>query len=399
MFARVVFLPALLAIGSVSAQAQIPPGYRAVPISSGEYWDLNARLNNQGQIVFERWNTARRLFEAWFWEDGLLSPLAVDDTDNRLPDINDDGVIVWSRAIGPPGPWGPTYEIVILREGQLTRLTDDGWDDYGPRINNLGHITWYKVTTFVENPYTSEIMFFDGTTMRQITNDTPVPRSSQSPAINEFDQIVWTRYDDSQPVWQAAIMMYDSGVITQISPDWALQQNVELNNLCQVVWEISTGGGQRGIRAWEAGTTILLTDWGGWPHINDAGDIVFYRWYPVELSYQAWLYRSGQYHQITFDHENDNLPTDINEFGEFVYTSGTPGHKGVIYVARLAPGDLDADGDVDLGDFTIFQLCFGGSAAPPAATCPLGMNADLDGDGDVDLADFVIFQQNFTGSR
>jgi len=65
----------------------------------------------------------------------------------------------------------------------------------------------------------------------------------------------------------------------------------------------------------------------------------------------------------------------------------------------LRPGDFDGDGDVDLSDFTIFQLCFGGSNNPPAPTCPPGIDADLDYDGDVDLADFLIFQQNFTGSR
>jgi len=68
--------------------------------------------------------------------------------------------------------------------------------------------------------------------------------------------------------------------------------------------------------------------------------------------------------------------------------------------ARVAagPADFDHDGDVDLSDFTVFQLCFGGANNPPAATCPPGVDADCDSDGDVDLADFLIFQQNFTGS-
>jgi len=75
-----------------------------------------------------------------------------------------------------------------------------------------------------------------------------------------------------------------------------------------------------------------------------------------------------------------------------------PNLEAAINALLSLSGDLDGDGDVDLSDFTIFQLCFGGSNNPPAPTCPPGVDADLDGDGDVDLADFLIFQQNFTGS-
>jgi len=79
-------------------------------------------------------------------------------------------------------------------------------------------------------------------------------------------------------------------------------------------------------------------------------------------------------------------------------TDGADGSFAILAGGGGPPGDLDGDGDVDLSDFTVFQLCFGGSNNPPAPTCPAGADADLDGDGDVDLADFLIFQQNFTGS-
>jgi hypothetical protein len=64
--------------------------------------------------------------------------------------------------------------------------------------------------------------------------------------------------------------------------------------------------------------------------------------------------------------------------------------------AIYAPSaDFDADGDVDLTEFAVFQACFNGPNRPPADGCMA--NADLDGDGDVDLSDFVVLQACFNG--
>jgi len=60
-------------------------------------------------------------------------------------------------------------------------------------------------------------------------------------------------------------------------------------------------------------------------------------------------------------------------------------------------GDLDRDDDVDLGDFAVLQLCFGGSTNPPDPACPPGVNADLDCDDDVDLEDYAILAEMLTG--
>jgi len=87
----------------------------------------------------------------------------------------------------------------------------------------------------------------------------------------------------------------------------------------------------------------------------------------------------------------------VNNSGDPVFTDSVS-YDVVVVAQALLAGDLDSDGDVDLSDFTVFQICFGGSNNPPAPTCPPGVDADLDGDGDVDLADFLIIQQNFTGS-
>lgn len=53
------------------------------------------------------------------------------------------------------------------------------------------------------------------------------------------------------------------------------------------------------------------------------------------------------------------------------------------------PGDMDADCDVDLMDFTRFSGCFNGPNVPPSDQSPHDCtSADMDGDLDVDLVDF-----------
>jgi len=65
------------------------------------------------------------------------------------------------------------------------------------------------------------------------------------------------------------------------------------------------------------------------------------------------------------------------------------------FTITSTPADFDLDGDVDLGDFNSFQLCFNGPNRPPGAACDVA--ADFDGDADVDLTDFNVFQNCFNG--
>lgn len=88
-------------------------------------------------------------------------------------------------------------------------------------------------------------------------------------------------------------------------------------------------------------------------------------------------------------HDGDDIAS-----GNFSDVNG----NGILDVCETGFGDFDNDGDIDTEDFNIFVQCFGGSANPPAATCPAGVDADSDGDGDVDITDFLLFAQNFTGA-
>lgn len=67
------------------------------------------------------------------------------------------------------------------------------------------------------------------------------------------------------------------------------------------------------------------------------------------------------------------------------------------YISVQAPtGDFDADGDVDMDDFSRFQMCFAGPNRPSLLPSQCG-GQDLDGDSDVDLMDFSLFQTCFNG--
>lgn len=61
------------------------------------------------------------------------------------------------------------------------------------------------------------------------------------------------------------------------------------------------------------------------------------------------------------------------------------------------PGDMDRDGDVDLADLGLFQLCLSGSRVPQTASAC--QRAKLDGDDFVDANDLVIFRNCMSGSR
>lgn len=57
--------------------------------------------------------------------------------------------------------------------------------------------------------------------------------------------------------------------------------------------------------------------------------------------------------------------------------------------------DLDRDGDVDRGDYDLFESCVSGPGVAPDTGCA---NRDLDSDGDVDQADFGLLQRCLSGT-
>jgi len=86
--------------------------------------------------------------------------------------------------------------------------------------------------------------------------------------------------------------------------------------------------------------------------------------------------------------------------GDFLTAGGVVSSQLARWGRQSAPGDWDADGDVDLADYDAFARCLNGPNQPPQPTPPVTAEEcirtfDVDRQGDVDLADFAAFARVF----
>lgn len=123
--------------------------------------------------------------------------------------------------------------------------------------------------------------------------------------------------------------------------------------------------------------------------VSDAAAV--YAYYGEDASARGAPYALRLARQGTSDEWVGTLPA--GEGGGYVIAQDT--NLNTARASFAWPGDYDQDGDVDLADFAVFQLCFNGPTRPyPYTGC---VASDYDVDGDVDLGDFSVFLSCFNG--
>ena len=378
-----------LGASAVIGDVLVPPGYELIQVTNTPYKERVPALNNRGQIVFEGqigggWDgTELFLYDT----DGSLTQLTDDNVWDGLPDIADDGTIVWSKAIGDGG----TEELMIRSpSGEVTRLTFNNVDDRDPYINNVGQIAWHRLARLGCANASSHLMFFDGKAILQLTDNL---WSNQTTPLNDHGEIVWTEYDfcTGGANWISLIKLYSNGVITALSEPGLQAQVATINNNGVCAWQFRNPVTfEEGIQLWDNGLRTLFTDRGNNPNLNDRGDMYFLRQH-AGIGWQGHLFLNGQFRQLT-DDPFWNTDGEINNKGEVAWRSGPSSSKDIRFIRRFDLGDLNCDGSFNGADVDPFFAALGSPANYTAAfpTCDV-MLGDMNADGAVNGADIDAF--------
>ena len=391
MFFRAIAIAALIGwFTARPAAAQIPPvGYDLVRVTNTPSRDeRSSQINVHGQIVWSD-NTTAEIF-LYDGRTGEVTQITNNLTADGEPSINADGVIAWTQVIGPATPDGRWAEIMLRTpDGTVTRLTDNQTQDSSPSINGLNQVAWNRMNPRGCDEIGRDVMFFDGQTIRQITDN---DWDNQGVNLNDRGDIIWTEYDFCFPGfnWRSKIKLYRDGQILTLFDDDDLQaQATNINNTGLCAWSTTNRyTGERRIYLWEDGELTLLTEGSINPKLNDSGDVFFIRWHESNFTWQAWAYLSGRFQQLT-DDPHWNADGDISNRGEMCWTGGPHGNRDVWHLKRLPFGDLNCDGIVDALDIERFlQALFDPKNFPPDCDPTL---ADINEDGAVNALDIEPF--------
>ena len=269
------------------------------------------RINNSGQVVW--YGNDGNDYEIYLYDGSQVIQLTNNTTYDYSPRIGDGGHVAWM------GHDGTDYEIYLYDGSRVTQITDNASADMYPQVNASGQVTWYGTVSGYDRVFlydgasvrqldtgrspvindhgyvawynhgSGEIMLYDGTAVRQITDSTIYDGWYPS-QINNNGHIVWERFINGS---NYEIFYYDGQRVTQLTNDGYVDNGrrfPRINNNNYIVWSGNDGvwtmKGLREILLFDGSTTIQLTEnsfYEGNIRINDNGYIVWHQ----ELGYAS----------------------------------------------------------------------------------------------------------------
>jgi hypothetical protein len=281
-------------------------------------------INNKGHITWMTLDNISLERKGVFYYDGSI----INKISNRGedPKINDSDNIVWFDYDGQDN------EIFLNNGSGTIQLTDNSWNDLGPKISNSGSITWLNWTN-------QQVMYYDGSSITQLTDNAT---ENLDVEINDNGLAVWTSINSS--AGKNDIFLYDKQNSIQISNNIGYNQKPQINSSGDVVWYCYNDNTpnhpdniylfkyqqQEVIRLPQLPTSNLNTPFRN-PDINSKGEVVWQgdlgNWYEI------FLFDGTKTVQIT-DNSNIDMYPKISDNGIITWSNGRNDLPYGIYIAQ-----------------------------------------------------------------
>ena len=249
------------------------------------------------------------------WSSAFAATYTITKIRNRTPaksisylNISSDG----SKVV-----WSEDWFNVFLYDGvNTTQITNSSSFNYNPYVTNDGKIAWSGWDAVGSD---NDIFYYDGLTISNIDNNThPIDLVT---GINEAGQVVGI-LNDSTNAANKDTFFFNGTSFTRLSNNIVADDNIQLNNAGQSVWE-GWDGQDFEIFYHDGTTTTQLTnnivdDLGS--QINDNGQVVWSGAGATGVDGEIFIYdvTTTTTTQITDDNIN-NVTPEINASGAVVW--------------------------------------------------------------------------------
>ncbi|RJP57721.1 MAG: hypothetical protein C4541_09680 [Candidatus Auribacter fodinae] len=275
---------------------------------------FDPHINNTGAVVWRGdlyENTIHIASDIYLFNTVTTIQLTDFNYFASSPQINGNGMIIWSASDGADGghSTGTDTEIYLYNGQTVARLTDNNYDDVTPAINNNDVVVWSG-----SDGSDFEIFKYNGSSTVQLTNNST---DDIDPQINDSGTVVWVGFDGSD----YEIFKYNGSSTVQLTDNSLPDNDGRINNSGDIVWS-GFDGSDWEIYLYRNSITTQLTDNSiddVEPQISDSGTIV---WAGGSSSSKDIYYYDGvSIIQVASTLANDSQP-QINSTDTIVWSGG-----------------------------------------------------------------------------
>ena len=352
--------------------------YTIMQLTNNSTSDVLPDINDNGEIVWYGFDGNEN--EVFYYDGNSIINFTDNLTHDIVPKINNSGQIVWNNFVT-----NGNEEVFYYDGNSNNQITVNSTSDSSdPRLNDNGHIVWAA-----RNGNYSQIFYYDGSTTIQLTNSNA---NKNFPDINNNGHVVWRNIDINSNPSDIEIFYYNGNTSFNISNNSNVEYAPKINNNGHVVWSGKDVNGVDNVYYYDGITINQITNYTtsntSDPDINDLNQIVWSYNYTdlvtMETTSAIYIYDSGTITEVTSNLNGVFISPSINNSGDIVwYTDLNNGEPPEIF---LAVPDIDTDND---------------TIPDSSDNCPTVANpnqTDSDGDGVGDACDECPLDMNKTFS-